>query len=465
MDTADVATLPDHLARLYDEVVAAARDNPQFARVLVQHLAPQQKKTARGRSDVARPHRSRRRPRGVLDPFEVMADGEAVLRSRLRALDVERLKDIVAEHGMDSAKLALKWKKPERLVDLIVATVQNRLAKGSAFRSPEPRRTDTTDRDEEPAPVRRYIRINGELQKLKEPARSDALQDLLSDCLLAARALAETVAKQPTALSGQQYRSIPVGMAAAAAAAEELLSVGAALVKHDVGRARDEWLAALGTLIETGHDSVNAGKRLVLPPAAALAIHGAGALAWYRRRWDAVRAITTAQLHVPDRWLHHHVLGDSAHTMFRWVIESLQRSAVLVRADSAFVPHIADSAADAAGVVVLRDLISMSNADISELMSGGIGSLNVHAWPALYFPYAQWTSRFAAAFRSSAQLERDVAEHAFALQAVEFRGECKRVTPALARCIHRAAREENRSVHWGRGSVGAGWMDWCGGSA
>ena len=56
-----------------------------------------------------------------------------MLRSRLSILTIDQLKNIVAEHGIDTTKLAMKWRTPERLVALIVSTVRGRLAKGTAF--------------------------------------------------------------------------------------------------------------------------------------------------------------------------------------------------------------------------------------------------------------------------------------------------------------------------------------------
>jgi len=50
-------------------------------------------------------------------------------------LNIEQLKDMVAEHGMDQAKLAMKWRTSDRLVDLIASTVAARARKGDAFRS------------------------------------------------------------------------------------------------------------------------------------------------------------------------------------------------------------------------------------------------------------------------------------------------------------------------------------------
>ncbi len=78
--------------------------------------------------------RNRRKP-APFDPFGIYEQGEAALRIRLGELDVEALKDIVAEHGMDPGKLVLKWKTKERILEHILSTVQARSKKGDAFRS------------------------------------------------------------------------------------------------------------------------------------------------------------------------------------------------------------------------------------------------------------------------------------------------------------------------------------------
>jgi hypothetical protein len=63
----------------------------------------------------------------VLDPYSVYEVGwEAMLRERLRALDLEQLKDVVAEHAMDATGQALDWTEPERVVELIVLGVIDR---------------------------------------------------------------------------------------------------------------------------------------------------------------------------------------------------------------------------------------------------------------------------------------------------------------------------------------------------
>jgi hypothetical protein len=130
------------LRRLFDAVVAEAERSPSFARRLEEALsalaAPSQ---GAGPASAAAPaaspapaRRGGRRPPGALDPFAAMGEGEGALRARLGELTLDQLKDVVAEHGMDPSKLAMKWKKPERLVELIVATVRERMEKGDAFR-------------------------------------------------------------------------------------------------------------------------------------------------------------------------------------------------------------------------------------------------------------------------------------------------------------------------------------------
>lgn len=128
------------LRRLFDAVVAEAERSPAFARRLADALsglaAPSQGTApAPAAAPAASPaRRGGRRPPGALDPFAVIAEGEGALRARLGELTLDQLKDVVAEHGMDPSKLAMKWKKPERLVELIVATVRERMEKGDAFR-------------------------------------------------------------------------------------------------------------------------------------------------------------------------------------------------------------------------------------------------------------------------------------------------------------------------------------------
>jgi hypothetical protein len=76
---------------------------------------------------------SGRRAPPVLDPIALARQGEGLLRERLAALDVEQLKDVVADYGMDQGKLVMKWKTPERIIERIVEFSLARAVKGDVF--------------------------------------------------------------------------------------------------------------------------------------------------------------------------------------------------------------------------------------------------------------------------------------------------------------------------------------------
>lgn len=121
------------IARLFEEILAEISTNAAFRSRLEAALdsgvSPMRQPAPRRGG----PRRNRRTP-GVLDPYQEYVRGEEHLRVRLSTLSVEQLKDIVSEHGLDSSRLALKWKDRERLIKLIVDTVRARLEKGDAFR-------------------------------------------------------------------------------------------------------------------------------------------------------------------------------------------------------------------------------------------------------------------------------------------------------------------------------------------
>lgn len=72
-----------------------------------------------------------------LDPFKILADsGEEKPVSQLAELDLEHLRDIVAQFGMDPRRPAMKWKEPRRVREHIVATTPGSASFGSA-RAPD----------------------------------------------------------------------------------------------------------------------------------------------------------------------------------------------------------------------------------------------------------------------------------------------------------------------------------------
>lgn len=86
-----------------------------------------------GESAETKKKKSNRRTPAKINPFELYEKGEDALAEALSALDIEELRDVIAENGMDAAKLAMKWKDRARIEKHIIETTQRRSSKGGAF--------------------------------------------------------------------------------------------------------------------------------------------------------------------------------------------------------------------------------------------------------------------------------------------------------------------------------------------
>lgn len=123
MDTSKV------LNEVFSELVKEVRANPDLGTRLGKIIEKYSPGTGK---PTTRPHR---RTPGAFDPMVVYRENPEKLKSRLEELNIEQLKDIIAEQGMDRSKLAMKWKAKERLINLIVTTEESRVHKGDAFRT------------------------------------------------------------------------------------------------------------------------------------------------------------------------------------------------------------------------------------------------------------------------------------------------------------------------------------------
>jgi hypothetical protein len=112
----------DRQAALLAQAVSEAKRDPAFGRELRKALA------------VVLPRKAVRRDGPVIDVFEIYGRaGEAGLRDALAQLTLDQLKDVIAHHRMDRSQLAMKWKTPGRLIELIAAQTVSRAHKGEAF--------------------------------------------------------------------------------------------------------------------------------------------------------------------------------------------------------------------------------------------------------------------------------------------------------------------------------------------
>jgi hypothetical protein len=128
------------LGKVFREIVAEAERNSVFAERIRDAFgsvldSPSDKRSQPKRIVGTSLKRPNRRAPSAFDPFAVgRSEGIPALRGKLAGLTLDQLKDIVSEHAMDGSRLALKWKAPERLIELIVTTVVGRSSKGDAFR-------------------------------------------------------------------------------------------------------------------------------------------------------------------------------------------------------------------------------------------------------------------------------------------------------------------------------------------
>lgn len=83
------------------------------------------------------PTRAKRSPRppGPWDPFVVYADGgEVGLREQLGQLELEQLRSMIVEHGLDRDGRVVRLKTISKVIERIVDRVVDRATKGDAFR-------------------------------------------------------------------------------------------------------------------------------------------------------------------------------------------------------------------------------------------------------------------------------------------------------------------------------------------
>ncbi|WP_321471419.1 hypothetical protein [uncultured Paludibaculum sp.] len=117
------------LQRLFSVLLDAVKNDPALAERVEVALGIIEKQPS------PPSERRNRRTAAALDPYAEFALGEESLVSKLRTLDIEALKDVVAQFGMDRSKLVMKWKTPDRIIDHIITTVRARAQQGDAFRS------------------------------------------------------------------------------------------------------------------------------------------------------------------------------------------------------------------------------------------------------------------------------------------------------------------------------------------
>lgn len=137
----NAATVILTLARLAaDEMVR----NTEFASAATALSSSRTAPQAQATSDTPTPPTGTtaptRRPRtartpAVLDPFQILrSDGQDGLVTRLGGLDLEQLRDIIHQYGMDPDRRAMKWKTISKVRERIVERALSTSSRDNAFR-------------------------------------------------------------------------------------------------------------------------------------------------------------------------------------------------------------------------------------------------------------------------------------------------------------------------------------------
>lgn len=134
------------LRQLMSAVIEEAEHNEKFLQKLEgilegKDIAAKKAGSSKKNKGTGRP--SNRREPAVLDPVALVSEDEKLLIEKLQELTDTQLKDIIADYGMDTSRLAMKWKDRGRLINLITDTARRRASKGDAFR--EKTDDDVTD--------------------------------------------------------------------------------------------------------------------------------------------------------------------------------------------------------------------------------------------------------------------------------------------------------------------------------
>lgn len=133
-------TIRAALNNFFRVIVDEAERNPQFARKLESALSSSNrvsksdKESSRRNVSTGTNRPANRRPPAVINPITIAKRGEQALRDELALLNLDQLKDIVADYGMDKDRLVMKWRTSSRVVDRIVEVSLRRAHKGEAFR-------------------------------------------------------------------------------------------------------------------------------------------------------------------------------------------------------------------------------------------------------------------------------------------------------------------------------------------
>ena len=116
------------LRALFKVITDEAAKNEKFAESIAKAMGLNEPKTKPATAKKAR------RDPAVLNPVQMIADDAARLEQRLLNLSEKELKDIIAEYALDPSRVSSRWRKKEKLAELIMERAKQWATKGDAFK-------------------------------------------------------------------------------------------------------------------------------------------------------------------------------------------------------------------------------------------------------------------------------------------------------------------------------------------
>lgn len=120
------------LANVFLKIAKRVEEDEEFAKYIFSELEGEVLKPEPKKKKKAPKQKSKEEL--TIDIFYIFqVQGPEGLLNLLKSLELQELKKIVTENGLDPAQKVRKWRSREKMIDYIVESVRKQMSKGGAF--------------------------------------------------------------------------------------------------------------------------------------------------------------------------------------------------------------------------------------------------------------------------------------------------------------------------------------------
>ena len=124
MKSKDIISIWKKISKVIEDEMTV---NEEFAKKIEAILIPEMPTVAQ------KPKKKSKRNPSKINPIRLWEEGEERLQEKLAKLDLNELKDVVAEYGLDPKGSANRFRKREKLEELILEGAKRTATRGNAF--------------------------------------------------------------------------------------------------------------------------------------------------------------------------------------------------------------------------------------------------------------------------------------------------------------------------------------------